>query len=120
MNRHDRRKERRDDPYDSADFKRWSSDMRKRLIPKMRDSANVLMIAPDMSTEFDVQFALQIGATILLEKPLILLVHQGRNIPPKLRAIADRIIETNLDDLTMDSDDIQKQLTQAFNDFGEQ
>ncbi|MBT1509364.1 hypothetical protein KIP88_02520 [Bradyrhizobium sp. SRL28] len=122
MNRHDRRKERRDNdnPYDSADFKRWADTMRKRLIPKMRDSASVLMIAPDMSTDFDIEFALQIGASILLEKPLILLVHQGRNIPPKLRAIADRIIETNLDDLTMDSADIQLQLTQAFNDFGKQ
>lgn len=110
----------RDSPYKSDEFLYWADTMRARLIPKMRDSASVLMIAPDMNTSFDIEFALQIGASILLEKPLILLVHQGRNIPPKLRAIADRIIETNLDDLTMDAPAIQKQLKQAFDDFGKQ
>ena len=120
MNRSDRRKARRDDPYQSDEFKDWADRMRARLIPNMRDSANVLMIAPKMSGKFDIEFALQIGASILLEKPLILLVDRSRTIPPKLRAIADRIIETDLDDMTMDSEAIQKQLKQAFDDFGKQ
>jgi hypothetical protein len=104
----------------SKGFERWADDMRKRLIPKMASSAHVLMIAPDMSAEFDIQFALQIGAAILLEKPLILLVHPGRTVPPKLRAIADRIIEVDLDNTTMDAPEIQKQLQQAFTDFSRQ
>lgn len=107
-------------PYDGDEFRRWSDDMRKRLIPKMAESASVLMIAPNMTEKFDIEFALQIGASILLEKPLILLVHDGRTIPPKLRAIADRIIETDLDKFTMDAPDIQRQLTQAIKDFGKQ
>lgn len=113
-------KSQRDSPYKSDEFKDWADRMRERLIPKMQDSANVLMIAPNMSAEFDIEFALQIGATILLEKPLILLVDRGRTIPPKLRAIADRIIETDLDTFTMDAPDIQRQLTQAFKDFEKQ
>jgi hypothetical protein len=113
-------KSQRDSPYKSDDFLYWADTMRARLIPKMRDSAHVLMIAPNMSAGFDIEFALQIGAAILLGKPLILLVDRGRNIPPKLRAIADRIIETDLDRLTMDAADIQQQLTQAFKDFGKQ
>lgn len=113
-------KSQRDNPYKSDEFKDWADRMRERLIPKMQDSANVLMIAPNMSAEFDIEFALQIGATILLEKPLILLVDRGRTIPPKLRAIADRIIETDLDTFTMDAPDIQRQLTQAFKDFEKQ
>lgn len=120
MNRHDRRKSRRDNPYDSDDFKRWADTMRARLIPKMADSAHVLMIAPNMSEQFDIEFALQIGASILLEKPLILLVDKTRTIPPKLRAIADRIIETDLDNMTMDAPAIQQQLQQAFDDFRKQ
>lgn len=120
MNRTDRRKARHDNPYESDQFRSWADTMRARLIPKMRDSANVLMIAPNMSEKFDIEFALQIGATILLEKPLILLVDRGRSIPPKLRAIADRIIEADLDMLTMDSPDIQRQLAQAMADFAKQ
>lgn len=107
-------------PYDDAGFRRWADEMRRRLIPKMKDSASVLMIAPNMSEKFDIEFALQIGASILLEKPLILLVDRTRTIPPKLRAIADRIIETDLDNVTMDSEAIQKQLAQAMKDFGKQ
>lgn len=121
-NRNQRRKARRDNPYDSPDFKRWADTMREKLIPNMADSANVLMIAPDLETaQFDIEFALQIGACILLEKPLILLAQRGRTIPPKLRAIADRIIES--DDLgspDMNAAEIQDQLQQAFIDFGKQ
>lgn len=113
-------KPRGSNPYENRDFLRWADDMRARLIPKMKDSASVLMIAPDMSTKFDIEFALQIGASILLEKPLILLADKKRNIPPKLRAIADRIIEADLDNVTMDAPEIQRQLKQAMDDFGKQ
>jgi hypothetical protein len=113
-------KAQRGSPYDSNQFRSWADTMRTRLIPEMRDSANVLMIAPNMSAGFDIEFALQIGASILLEKPLILLVDRKRSIPPKLRAIADRIIETDFDMISMDAPDIQRQLTQAFKDFEKQ
>lgn len=108
------------DPFERDDFKRWADDMRKRLIPKMRGSSSVLMLAPDMKAEFDISFALQIGACILLEKPLILVVHPGRQIPPKLRAIADRVIEADLNGLPMDDAKIQKQIKQAMQDLGKQ
>lgn len=107
-------------PFESDDFRRWADQMRARLIPNMENSASVLMIAPDMSAKFDIEFALQIGAAILLEKPLILLVHSSRTIPPKLRAIADRIIEADLDNVTMNDADVQKQIRQAIADFSQQ
>lgn len=107
------------DPFERDDYKAWAADMRKRMIPKMRESANVMMIAPDMSTEFDIDFALQIGSCILLEKPLILLVDRTRTIPPKLRAIADRVIEVDLKDRTNDSD-IQEQIRRAMTDLAKQ
>jgi hypothetical protein len=110
----------RGDPFERDDFRIWADDMRKRLIPKMRDSSNVLMLAPDLKAEFDISFALQIGATILLEKPLILVVHPGRQIPPKLRAIADRVIEADLNGLPMDDAKIQEQIRQAMVDLGKQ
>jgi hypothetical protein len=106
-------------PYESADFKRWARDMRKRLIPEMRSSGHVLMIAPNLSTDFDIEFALQIGATILLEKPLILLRHKGRIVPPKLLAIADRIIEADLDD-PVSVMEAQEQVRRAMSDFERQ
>jgi len=103
-------------PYDSDGFRRWADDMRKRLIPQMRGSEHVLMIAPNMDAKFDIEFAVQIGAAILLEKPLILVVHAGRVVPPKLLAIADKIIEADLNDEA----GIQEQIRKAMNDLGPQ
>jgi hypothetical protein len=108
------------DPFENDEFKTWATDMRRRLIPKMRDSQSVLMLAPDMKADIDIGFALQIGACILLEKPLILVVHPGRQIPPKLLAIADRIIEADLNGLPMDDARIQEQIKQAMQDLGKQ
>ena len=105
-------------PYDDDGFRRWADDMRKRLIPKMRESEHVLMIAPNLDSKFDIEFALQIGATILLEKPLILVVAQGRVIPPKLLQIADRLVEVDFDN--MNEADAQKQIRDAMNDLGRQ
>ena len=108
----------RDNPFDSDEFRQWADDMRARMIPKMKDSASVLMIAPRMEEKFDIEFALQIGSCILLEKPLILLVDRKRTIPPKLRAIADRIVEVDFD--AMDSADVQNSIRQAMTDFAKQ
>jgi len=105
---------------DSDGFKRWADDIRRRLIPKMRGSETVLMLAPDLEADFDVQFAVQIGAAILLEKPLILVVHTGRVIPPKLRAIADKVIDVDLDGITMSDTEVQNAIRQAMNDLGRQ
>jgi len=110
----------RKDPYESDDFKRWSADMRRRLIPKMRGSETVLMLAPDLKADFDISFALQIGACILLEKPLILVIHPGKIVPPKLRTIADRIIEIDLDGVTMNDAEIQEAIRRAMMDLGKQ
>lgn len=106
-------------PYDDDGFKRWADDMRKRLIPKMKDSANILMIAPNLSeTKFDIQFAVQIGAAILLEKPLILVVGVGRVVPPKLLAIADKIVNVDFND--MNDAGMQEQIARALTDLGKQ
>jgi hypothetical protein len=73
--------------------------MRREVIPKMRDSAITLVIGPDFAgSQFDVDFAVQIGASVLLEKPLLVVVPKGRVLPPKLVTIADRIIEMTDDD----------------------
>jgi hypothetical protein len=110
----------REDPFDREDFRIWADDMRKRLIPKMEGSQSVLMLAPDLKADFDISFALQIGACILLEKPLILVIHPGKVVPPKLRTIADKIIEVNLDGVTMNDAEIQEQIRQAMTDLGKQ
>src|SRR5262245_37075631 len=105
-------------PYDDDEFRRWADDKRRRLIPKMRGSDNVLLLAPNLSAKFDIEFALQIGAAILLEKPLVLVVQSGRTVLPKLRAIADKIIEMDLDDSNDPA--VQERIRQALTELGKQ
>jgi hypothetical protein len=81
------------DPFKTKEWKRHADRLRKELIPKMRDSAVTLIIGPDLErSDFDIDFAVQIGAAILLEKPLLVVVPEGRVLPPKLAAVADRVI----------------------------
>jgi hypothetical protein len=104
-------------PFDDPEWKRFEDRIRKRMIPEMESSATTLMIAPDASNpSFDVQFAVQIGACVLLEKPLLVLAIAGRPMPPKLERIADRIIYVE----STDDPSIKDQIAQFMRDFGKQ
>jgi hypothetical protein len=85
------------------------------MLPKMRESATVLVLAPTVG-KFDVQFAVQIGAAILLEKPLLVIMPTGQTVAPKLARIADRIIYTDGPGDPRTQDDIKK----FMDDFGKQ
>lgn len=104
------------DPFKSKGWKEFEEHVRTITVPKMRDSSTVLLISPAMDSKFDVQFAVQIGAAVLLEKPLLVIAMTGRPVPPKLERIADRIIYTDGVDDPNTKADIEK----FMNDFGRQ
>ena len=97
----------------NAEWTRFERHVRESLIPKMAESETVLVISPEFG-DFDVEFALQIGASVLLEKPLLVVVPEGRTIPPKLERLADRIITV---DLLADSEMAQKQIQRELKQF---
>ena len=101
------------------EWDRFESDMRRDLIPKMRDSAAVLVLSPDISHKFDIGLALQIGASVLLEKPLVVVINQDWVIPPKLERMADRIIRADMS-TEQGRKEVHDQMAQFFNDFGRQ
>lgn len=110
----------KDDWRNDPSWKRFERDMRTDMIPKMKDSASVLVIAPDLSSQdFDVVFALQIGASVLLEKPLVVVVDGSRVLPPKLERLADRIIRADLS-TEFGREQVQQEMTRFFADFGKQ
>lgn len=70
----------------------------KGLFPKLRASgAFISRYDADMQGNYNVQACLELGAMILMGKPLVLVVEPGATLPPKLTLIADRIIEADLD-----------------------
>lgn len=69
----------------------WGDD----AIPKIRLSAFVMGI---MEPETNALQCLQIGAALLLEKPLLLIRRKGTWIPPKLLELADSVVDIDSPD----------------------
>lgn len=64
----------------------------EEMIPKMRESAFVVSI---ISGAVDAKIAVEIGAAVLLNKPIIVAVVPGAQVPEKLVRVADHIVEAN-------------------------
>ncbi len=80
-------------PADRASWDAWVRDVREGTVKKMADSAMVMSLVPD--GEPDIKFAVELGMAIMLGKPIVALALHGQAIPPKLREIADAVIEVS-------------------------
>lgn len=72
----------------------WYRHVRQTLVPKLKSSGAVVSIVPEGQT--DVKFAVELGLSIMLDKPIIAILRPGTKIPAKLALVADRIIETDM------------------------
>lgn len=68
----------------------WETHVRETLIPMITGSAATISLVPRGGT--DVKFAVELGYTLMLDKPLILVVAPGVNVPKRLRRAADAIV----------------------------
>lgn len=64
---------------------------RREIVAKIADSAFVMSLVPGGDT--DIKFAVELGAAIMLDKPIVALALRGRDIPPGLRRVAHAVIE---------------------------
>jgi hypothetical protein len=67
---------------------------RRETLRAMEQSAFVMSLVPG---EADIKFAVELGLAIMLDKPLMAVVMPGAEVPPKLRLVADRIVEADVD-----------------------
>jgi len=80
------------------DRSRWDTlveHFRRDALEKISGSAAFMSIAPD--GEGDVQFWAELGCAIMLGKPILVVVHGDRDVPEKLRRIADEVVRADLD-----------------------
>jgi nucleoside 2-deoxyribosyltransferase len=82
-----------DDIRNDPEFIKYAEDVKKNLIPKLRGSACTVSIVPEGDT--DVKFAVELGFSIMLDKPVIAVVAPGTKIPSKLALVADVIVEAD-------------------------
>jgi hypothetical protein len=75
-------------PTDRHLFEQWA----RRALKGVQESATfVQLYTPTFDPAKDPAYALQLGAAILLDRPIIILAPEGATIPPKLRAIANSL-----------------------------
>ena len=72
------------------DAERWFTQARRELTPKLRDSAMYVGLVPE---DPDPKYCMELGMALLMGKPIILVVAEGRTLPQALRRAADAVIE---------------------------
>lgn len=71
--------------------KEWVRHVLNDMVPKLVDCALTISLVPD-DPEGDVKFWVELGASIMLNKPIVALVVGDREIPSRLAAVADEIV----------------------------
>jgi hypothetical protein len=71
----------------------YSERFRREVLPQLLSSACLLSIYSGDGSDFDVQQATELGASLLLGKPLLLITTPGTTLPDGLRRAADVVLE---------------------------
>lgn len=84
------------DPFNTPEWRRYAKRVQADLVPKIYTSAVTISLVP--TGETDVKFAVELGLSIMMNKPIIAVVTPGSYVPDKLRQVADFIIEGDPED----------------------
>lgn len=84
-------------PSERAGWDDFVQHVRRDAIEKITDSAFVCSLVPRSGGEADVKFAVELGLSIMLDKPILAVVMPGAEVPEKLRRVADEIVEADVD-----------------------
>lgn len=79
------------DGWNEPTAKAWIRHVLDDMVPKLESSALVISLVPD-DREGDVKFWVEIGASIMLDKPIIAVLLGDAAVPEKLRLVADEIV----------------------------
>jgi len=76
--------------FASPEWKEYARSAQEELHPKIRDSAVTIQLYSD---EPDPKIAMELGYTLLLGKPLLILKRPGQTVPVHLARIAEGVLE---------------------------
>lgn len=80
-----------DDLENSEEFKQWKKHQEENVFPNIQDSSIFVSIVP--TDRIDAKAAVEIGAAVLLDKPIIGLIRPGTKISEKFARVVDRFVE---------------------------
>lgn len=95
---------------DQSGWDAYHAHAMETLLPMIGDSAVTISLCPH-DGEADVKFALELGFSIMLSKPIIVVVDEGGTLPEGLAKVATAVVRGDLDD-----DDTQAALMAVIHD----
>jgi hypothetical protein len=79
-----------EDLMDDPEVRAWMEDARANLIPMIADADASISLVP--STLDDVKHAVELGLSIMMDKPIIAVALDGRPVPEKMLKVADAVV----------------------------
>ena len=105
------------DPFEGEAWDEFVTHVREDSIAKMVDSAIIMHLSPPRpdDVDLDIRYCVELGASLLLDKPIIVIVLPGREdaVPERLRRAADAVVRVDLDTETG-----REELQAALHDLG--
>lgn len=82
------------DAFNHPAVEEYFEHVRRELVPMLNKSTVTMTLVPPEGSH-DLKYAVELGLMIMMDKPIIVLAVEGRPIPPKLRAVADEVVEVS-------------------------
>jgi nucleoside 2-deoxyribosyltransferase len=80
---------------DDPEVQAWARRVLADLVPKLTESDCTVSLLP--RGESDVKFAVELGFSIMLDKPIIAVIEPGQQIPARMLRVVDEVVEGPLD-----------------------
>ena len=74
------------------EWQSYQMHIRTEVAPKIADSALTISLVPTNPEDVDVKFAVELGLSIMLDKPIVLVCDPATLLPERLRRVVDEII----------------------------
>lgn len=95
--------------WEDPEYQSWEKHVREAVVPVLEGAAVSITLIPRGRT--DVKFAVELGLSIMMDKPIIALVQPGMSIPSGLAAVAAEIVEV---DIARDPDGAKRSIADAY------
>jgi len=83
-------------PDERNEWDRFVTYQREHTVKKMAESAMVISLVPGKDS-VDIKFAVELGMSIMLDKPVLALAAREEDVPAKLRLVVDRLVICDID-----------------------